>query len=238
MTPNLCQAPPNITSFTLPVITGAALVDSINPCAIAVLIILLETLLLTGGKNRALKVAGFFIIGVYLTYLVLGLGLYSALTFLPWDAIAFYFHKILGVLAIIIGLFNIKDFFFYGKGFLMEIPRTWRPKLGTFLHKTTNPLGAFVAGFIFTFFELPCTGGPYIFALGVLAKNVSRMTSFWLLLYYNLIFVLPLIIIAGLIYLGFLNIEHTARWREKNVKLLHFIAGLLMVVLGVWVFLS
>lgn len=233
-----CGVQHSITAFTIPVITGAALVDSINPCAIAVLIILLETLLLTEGKNRALKVASFFIVGVYLTYLVLGLGLYSALSCLPWETIALYFHKILGTLAVIIGLLNIKDYFFYGKVFLMEIPKSWRPKLGTFLHRVTTPGGAFISGLIVTFFELPCTGGPYIFSLGVLANEVSRFNAFWLLLYYNVLFVLPLIVIAGLIYFGFVNIEHTAKWRERNVKLLHLIAGIMMVALGVWVFVG
>lgn len=227
--------PPEIKCFTLPVITGAAFVDSINPCAIAVLLILLETLILTGGRNRALKVGLSFIFGLYLAYLIFGIGLFSVLSF---RSLAPYLHKAIGGLAILVGLLNIKDFFFYGKGFLMEIPRSWRPTLGSILRKAISPVGAFLIGFLVCLFELPCTGGPYIFALGILAKQTTKSLALLILLYYNLIFVLPLLLITGLVYFGYSTVERATEWKEKNIKLLHLIAGIIMFGLGIWVFLS
>jgi cytochrome c biogenesis protein CcdA len=228
----------NPSSLNFSVITLAALVDSINPCAIAVLLILLETLLLTDQRKKALKIGLIFILGLYITYFIFGIGLFSALSLEKIQQFAPYLHKIIGGLAILIGLFNIKDFFFYGKGFVMEIPRAWRPQLGAILRTVTSPIGALLVGAIVTLFELPCTGGPYIFALGYLSSITTCLKAIPIILYYNLIFVLPLLILTGLLVLGFANIESAHRWREKNVRLLHLIAGIIMLGLGIWVILS
>ncbi len=225
---------PEISSFAWPIITLAALVDSINPCAIAVLLILLETLILTQGKKSAVKVGLFFILGLYLTYLAFGLGFFQALAF---QKLAPYLHKIIGALALIIGLLNIKDFFFYGKGMLMEIPRSWRPKLGAVIRGATSPIGALIVGVIVTFFELPCTGGPYVFAVGYLASFKTCWQAIPILLYYNLIFVLPLLLLTGFIYFGWASVEKTEKWRTKNIKILHLLAGIIMLGLGLWLLL-
>jgi len=219
---------------TLPVITGAAFVDSINPCAIAVLLILLATLLATGDKKKALKTGIAFIFALYLTYFALGIGLIGILNL---SGFATIFHQFIGILAIVIGAFNIKDYFWYGGGgFVMEIPRSWRPKLKEMLSKATSPTAAFFIGIVVTLFKLPCTGGPYIFVLGLLSQNLSWVKEIPILLYYNLVFVFPLIIISGLIYFGYSSVEKADIWKEKNIKILHLVAGIVMIALGVLVY--
>jgi len=234
---SVCQIPnPVNLSPTFPVITGAAFVDSINPCAIAVLLILLATLLATGNKKKALKTGAAFILALYLTYFILGIGLIGVLNL---SGFASVFHQFIGILAIIIGIFNIKDFFWYGGGgFAMEIPRAWRPKLKEMLGKATSPISAFLIGIVVTLFELPCTGGPYMFVLGLLSQNMPWVKVIPILLYYNLVFVLPLIILNVLIYFGYSSVEGTQTWKEKNIRILHLVAGIIMVVLGIWVYWS
>lgn len=217
--------------ISLATIAGAAFVDSINPCAIAVLLILLSGLLLAGEKQRAMKAGFAFTASIYIIYFLFGLGLFSAL---QYTGLAYYFYKVVGFLAIIIGLLNIKDFFWYGAGgFVMEIPRSWRPRLKGLLQRVTSPLGAFLIGFIVCLFELPCTGGPYIFILGLLAEKATRATAIPLLLFYNLIFVLPLILITLLVFYGYTTVERATEWKERNIRILHLIAGIIMVVLGI-----
>lgn len=219
---------------TFPIITGAAFVDSINPCAIAVLLILLATLLSTKDKNKALKTGGAFILALYLTYFFLGIGFIGILNL---SGFATFFHQFIGILAIIIGIFNVKDYFWYGGGgFAMEIPKRWRPKLKELLSRATSPTAAFLIGVVVTLFELPCTGGPYIFVLGLLSQNLSWIKIIPILLYYNLVFVLPLIAISGLIYFGYSSVEKANLWKEKNIKTFHLIAGIIMIVLGFWVY--
>lgn len=233
----VCQAPthPQIITADFVAITAAAFADSINPCAIAVLLILLATILAAGERSKALKSGLAFVLALYLAYFLLGLGL---LSFLQLANLAGIFHKIIGSLAILIGIFNIKDFFWYGGGgFVMEIPRSWRPTLKKLLKRATSPPVAFLIGLVVTLFELPCTGGPYIFALGLLSNNYSWSTIIPILLYYNLIFILPLIAIILLIYFGLSTTQKADAWKEKNIRILHLITGIIMIALGVWVFL-
>ncbi|MEM2713993.1 MAG: cytochrome c biogenesis protein CcdA [Candidatus Pacearchaeota archaeon] len=223
-------------ALSIVTVIGAALADSINPCAIAVLLILLAALLASGNKRKTLKAGLAFTASIYIVYFLFGLGLFSALQF---SGLSYWFYKIIGILAIIIGLANIKDYFWYGGGgFVMEIPRRWRPKLKAMLNAVTSPIGAFVMGFVVCLFELPCTGGPYIFILGLLAEKTTMLTAIPILLLYNVFFVLPLLIITMLMYFGFASIESMSEWRERNIRLLHLIAGLIMLILGIIVVLG
>jgi len=222
-------------SFILTVI-GAALVDSINPCAIAVLLILLSVLLATGNRRKALIVGFSFILSIYVWYFLFGLGLFSALQV---SGLSYWFYKIVGLIAIIVGLANIKDYISYGAGgFVMEIPRSWRPTLKKILSGIITPIGAFIAGFIVCLFELPCTGGPYIFILGLLAEKTTFYAAIPILLIYNLFFVAPLILITLLLYFGFTTTEKANEWKERNLRLLHLIAGIILLVLGLAVVLG
>lgn len=233
---SFCQIPQTISEVSLWVITCAGLVDAINPCAIAVLLVLLGGLLVfkEQGKRRVLISGLSFIAALYLAYFLLGLGLVKTLQF---SGLAVVFHRLVGVLAIVLGLLNIKDFLWYGGGgFVMEIPRSWRPRMQKLLLKASSPLGAFLIGLAVTAFELPCTGGPYLFVLGLLCHKLSTTEITPLLLYYNLVFVSPLILLTLLIYLGYASIEKAIDWKERNLRLLHLVAGFLMLGLGVWVF--
>lgn len=213
-------------SLTIPIVVAAAAVDAINPCAFAVLIILMTAALSIADKKRALKFGLAFTISIYISYFLMGLGLFSAL---QAAGISHTFYIIVTILAVIVGLLNIKDYFWYGKGFLMEVPLSWRPSMKKILNSATSPFGAFVAGFAVSLFELPCTGGPYIVILGLLAKEVTKETGILYLLLYNLVFVSPLVLLSIIIYKGLSTTEQLEEIRQDKIRLLHLIAGLLML---------
>jgi len=234
---NTCSAlGNNIDSIDISLITGAALVDSINPCAIAVLLLLLGGLLALGDRKKALLAGASFIMALYLTYFTIGLGLWGTIQF---TGLGGWLHRIVGLIAIIVGLANIKDYFWHGGlGFVTEIPRRWRPWMKKILRNVTSPLGAFTAGIIVTLCELPCTGGPYIFVLGLLSNGYTLPPVIATLIYYNLIFVLPLIVIVLLMHFGYTNVARASKWQNRNLRLLHLVAGLIMLALGIWIFLN
>ncbi len=224
--------------MTLLAITGAAIVDSINPCAIFVLIVLLSSLLVmkTPGDRQIATCAASFVFSVYLAYLLIGVGLLYTVDFFGVSA---WLYRAVGILALFIGLLNIKDAFFFGAGgFIMEIPLRWRPALMKLLMKVSTPWGAFTAGFAVTLFEAPCTGGPYLFAIGLLAQNMEWGMIIPILLYYNLVFVLPLIIIAAVVIQGKVQVDKAEAWQKRNIKKFHLIGGLIMLGLGVWMVLK
>jgi cytochrome c biogenesis protein CcdA/glutaredoxin len=212
--------------LTIPLVISAAAVDAINPCAFAVLIILMTAALSIADKKRALKFGLAFAASIYISYFLMGLGLFSALQVV---GISHTFYIVVTILAIIVGLLNIKDYFWYGKGFLMEVPLSWRPKLKKILNSATSPFGAFLVGFLVSLFELPCTGGPYIVILGLLAKEVTRNTGILYLLLYNVVFILPLIVLSLIIYKGLSTTEKLEQIRQEKLRLLHLIAGLIML---------
>ena len=223
------------TKLTLWTILGAAFVDSINPCAIAVLLVLFSGLMISPKPGRLFRAALAFIVSIYLTYFLFGLGIVYTIHIAGVSA---WMTKIVGAVAILVGLANLKDFFWYGGGgFVMEIPRRWRPAMVNLIDRVTSPLGAFIVGIAVTLFELPCTGGPYFFVLGLLAKHTSWASIILILLFYNLIFVSPLIVLAILITKGFASTKVVTDWKDRNLRQLHLVAGLIMIALGVWVLL-
>jgi len=220
-------------SLTMPILIGAALVDSINPCEFAVLLILIATILASGNRKRALLTGLAYSASIFISYFLMGLGLYSVISSFGTPVV---FMKIIGGLAIIIGLFNIKDYFWYGKVFLMEVPLSWRPKLKSLVRSITGPLSAFLIGFIVSLFLLPCTSGPYIVILGMLGHGETFLRAVWLLVLYNFIFILPMIAISIGMYFG-MNVEKAEETRSKNLRLLHLIAGVIMIIMGLFLVL-
>jgi cytochrome c biogenesis protein CcdA len=221
----------NMTNvITIPAVIGAAVVDAINPCAFAVLIILITTILASGNKRRALLSGLAFSLSIFISYFLMGLGLYSAI---QASGLTHTFYSVIAVLAIIIGLFNLKDYLWYGKWFVMEVPMSWRPKLKALIKSVTSVPGAFLIGFVVSLFLLPCTSGPYIVVLGLLAHTTTRSHALVLLVLYNLIFVSPMILITGAVYFGLTTTEKAEEWRTKKLKTLHLIAGLIILGLGI-----
>jgi cytochrome c biogenesis protein CcdA/glutaredoxin len=217
-------------NLTIPAVISAAAVDAINPCAFAVLIILLTTILATKSRRRALFAGIAFTASIYISYFLMGLGIYSAINAAK---ITQSIYIIVAIFAIIIGLFNLKDYLWYGRWFIMEVPQSWRPALKTLIKSVTSIPGAFFVGFVVSLFLLPCTSGPYIVILGLLAETTTRDHAIILLLLYNLIFILPMIIITLAIYLGFTTTEEAEKWRQGRLKHLHLIAGAILLLLGI-----
>ncbi|MBR9679346.1 MAG: hypothetical protein GON13_03700 [Nanoarchaeota archaeon] len=217
-----------VTTLTLGALVAGAFLDSINPCEFAVLIILISTILLKGNKKTALKAGLAFASAIFIAYFLMGFGLFSVIQVFSLSNIIF---KGVGVLAIIVGLLNIKDFFWYGKGVLMEVPMSWRPHMKRLLKATTSPKGAFFTGLIVSVFLTPCTSGPYIVIIGLLASKTTMLGSIPLLILYNLIFIAPMVFLTLLFVKGF-STEKAERLRQKNLRLLHLVAGVLMLGLG------
>ena len=182
------------------------------------------------NRKKILKFGLAFISSIYICYFLFGLGLfYTIQTF----NLSFYLYKVIGILALLLGILNIKDYFWYGAGgFVMEIPKKWRPALYRVLNRITSPIGAFLVGFLVVLFELPCTGGPYLVILGLLAEKSTRMSAIPILLLYNFFFILPLLLITYLLYIGHTTINKMKDWKNRNVKLLHLIGGIIMLTLG------
>ncbi|MBW6451980.1 MAG: cytochrome c biogenesis CcdA family protein [DPANN group archaeon] len=215
-------------SITLPVIIISGLIDGINPCAFAVIIILLTYLKGIGNKKKMFVVGMTYIFAVYVTYFVAGLGLLSTFQF---AGITRSIFDISAILVIIFGLINLKDFFWYGKGISLEIPKQYKGTIHKYILKATIP-AALILGVLVSMFELPCTGGVYLAILGLLSNSMTQLSAIPYLLLYNFAFILPLIIIMIVMYKGY-DPKKIEDARKKERKWMRLMMGLLMVALGV-----
>ena len=217
-------------------LTTLALADSVNPCAIAVLAMILIAILIQDPKKRHKVLLGglAFVAAVFIGYLIYGIiiiQLFKTFAVLLREN-SYYIYSGLGILAMVFGALNIKDFFMYKKGSLgTEMPLFMRPKVKRITQKITSPAGAFIIGLLVTLFLLPCTIGPYIIASGILSELGTLAALPWLL-YYNLVFVIPMLIIVLLVYFGFTKVDQVSGWKDRNIKLLHLIAGILIFLVG------
>ncbi|MBI2105214.1 hypothetical protein HYT56_00070 [Candidatus Woesearchaeota archaeon] len=206
-----------------------ALVDSINPCAIGVLILLISVMLATKqSRSRMFLLSSLYIGTVGLIYFLAGLGLVQFLHAIPLVVV-----MILSISAALVliagGLIEIKDCFWYGRGISLHIPE----KAVKTIHKMSKKVSIFgiiFLGFFVAAVELPCTGGPYLAITLLLAQNFNA-TAVLLLALYNVIFVLPLIIIVGIILLGG-KIYDVKRWKMKYRGYMRLAIGLVLIFLA------
>jgi len=221
-------------------IISLALIDAVNPCALAVMTMVLVSMLLHNPKNKRNVLLGglSFTLAVFILYFLYGLIMIQFFSHLIPETGKFtnYIFKGFGALAILLGLLNLKDFLNYSPGSLgTEMPMSMRPKVKLLTKKMTSPKGAFIVGLFVTFFLLPCTIGPYIIASGKLSLLNFFQTIPWLIVY-NLIFVVPMILITFLIYLGVSTVQNVSGWKERNIKYLHLIEAIILIFLGIAMF--
>jgi len=217
-------------SLTIPAVVLAAAADSVNPCTFAVLVLLLGTLLVAGKRGKVLQAGLAFIAAIYISYFLMGIGIFSAI---QAAGVQRPFVIAVSGLAILLGLWNMKDYFAYGKWFTIEVPDRWRPLVKRITSSVVSVPGAFAIGVLDSLFLLPCSSGPYIAILALLSKTTTRSQGIGLLLFYNLIFILPLLIITGAVHFGYTTTARAERWRSARLGKLHLISGVVMLLLGV-----
>lgn len=222
-------SPTRRTEISIPLIVVSGLVDSINPCAFAVMIFLLTFLLqVSSDRKRVVKAGLAYIASVYATYFLSGIGFLSVVQLMGVTGIVV---KASAVVAILAGLVNIKDYFWYGKGFTLKIPDSKKETIERWVHKANVP-GAIVLGVLVALFELPCTGGVYLAILALMADTLTQASAVMYLLLYNFMFVAPLIAILALV-LGGMKSEHIESWRQSKKNFMKLAMGILLVSLGV-----
>ena len=217
----------------IPILIGAAVIDSINPCAFGVLIFLLAYLVKTSKSKNKLLIHGLvYIFAVFLTYLLAGILLLPIISGLGRISLSLY--AIIGSLVILAGLLELKDFFWYGKGPSLTLLPGASKRIKMYTNRISgNIASAFLLGVFVALVELPCTGAVYLAILSVMSlSGVDATTVGWLIVY-NIIFVLPLIVILFAFYKG-LSAEKIEEWRKKNRAWMRLAIGLVLLLLGSW----
>ncbi len=181
-----------------------------------------------GSMHRLLLLGSLYIGAIFLTYLIAGLGLIYFLSNVPLY-VAEYLALLVGTFVIAAGLLEIKDFYWYGKGFSLQIPPVFAEMIHKYSKNVTVP-GVILLGAFISAVELPCTGAPYLAIITLLSLNFDAY-AFGLLVLYNIIFVMPLIIIL-LLVAGGMKVSKIKKWKQANKGYMRFAIGFMLIGLG------
>ena len=219
--------------WLLPLVGISALIDSINPCAFSILILTIAFLFSIGKlRSKIFQIGGFYVLGIFLVYILIGLGILQTLHLFNTPH---FMAKVGAWLLIALGSINLINEFFPAFPIKLRIPHFVHRKMATLMEKGSIPT-AFVLGGLVGLCEFPCTGGPYLMVLGLLHDQATYIYGLGYLLLYNLIFVLPLVIIL-FIASDKLLIEKVQAWQQKERTLMRFGGGIAMIILGLIIFL-
>ncbi|MEK7543066.1 MAG: cytochrome c biogenesis protein CcdA [Patescibacteria group bacterium] len=219
-------------TLSFPIVTIAALLDSINPCALSVLLLTIAFLFSLGkARGSIIRIGLIYILGIFIVYLLIGLGVLQALTFF---GVPKFVGKIGAVILIAFGALDIVQGIFPKFPIQFSIPKSAHPKLAVFIEKGSIP-AALILGGLVALYEFPCTGGPYLFILGLLHDAGTYVSGFAWLMLYNIVFVAPLVIVLMIASSETLYRKFET-WKKGNMKKAGFAASFGMIILGFIIF--
>lgn len=216
----------------LPAVVVTGLVDSVNPCAFAVILLLLAFLFtLRQSRTRILQLGLVYIGMIFLVYFSIGLGLLRAVR-LSGDP---HFVARAGTwLLIVLGAINLVEYFFPNFPIKLHMPKIAGARTQDLIKQATLP-ATVAAGLLVGLCTFPCSGGIYVSIITLLN---AKTTLNWGLAYlglYNILFVLPLI--AILLMVGNrASAKAWARWEREHALRIRLWYGLIMVGLGLAMF--
>lgn len=217
----------------MPALIGiAALIDSVNPCAFSILFLTVAFLFsLNKGRRKIVEAGLAYIFGIFLTYTLIGLGVLKVLSFFN---IPNLMSKVGATAIIAFGVVGLINEFFPNFPIKLKIPKIAYGEIAKLVEKATIP-AAFFLGFVVGLFEFPCTGGPYLFVLGLLHDQSNFYRGLIYLIFYNFIFVLPLLI-ALIISVNRKVLDAMDKVRRAETKQARIWIAVIMIVLGALIF--
>jgi len=230
-------------SFSVFTIMAAGLIDGLNPCAFATLIFFISYLSSTKRNEKQILLIGIsFVLGVFITYLLLGVGILRGIETANETAfISMIIYPIAGVVAFIFGTYSVYDYTKIKKGktreMVLKLPKRIKEIIHWIIHKQANikyfTVFAFFTGALISTFEFVCTGQVYlptiIYIMGI---PDYKMQAFGYLVLYNIMFIVPLILIFLAAYFG-VSDKRLKGILKKHVGLIKILTAMMFFVLGV-----
>jgi len=233
----------NNTRVTTLAIFFAGLLDGINPCAFTVIILLISYLTLQMRSLNSIFLSGlFFILSVFITYFLIGIGIFKfikALTVFPLISLIFNFF-LAGIL-VILAFLSIFDFAKAVKGkpdeMILKLPaflqRSIRQNIRESMKNYTVVLISIILGATVSIIELVCTGQVYFPIIGFMVQNRdTRISGIYYLLLYNLSFIIPLLSMFLLVYFG-VSSKKIGDFFGKHIPLVKLMFAVLFLVFAV-----
>jgi cytochrome c biogenesis protein CcdA len=229
-------------------VIAGGLLDGINPCAFTTLIFLLSYLALVGRRGKQLIQSGLsYSLGVFTVYFLIGIGLFEIVrklsVFTMMSAVLSYG---MAAIALILGSLSIYDYFKLRAGKTKEVKLQlssyWKKRIHSSIRtqarSTTYITASFGLGFLIGLFEFPCTGQVY-FPIILVIRSISeyRMQAVLYLLLYNLLFIIPLIVVFAVVYWG-ISSERLAQIARKRMALIKLFMAIFFFAIALFLLAS
>lgn len=236
-------------SFGVLTVAFAGLVDGLNPCAFATLVFFISYLALSGRQGKeVLAVGAAFTAGVFLAYLAVGLGFYQVLELLGdvLTTLGRWVYGLTGVFCAGLAVFSFLDFLKARRGEIgdmsLNLPHALRMRINAVIrrgrHSRMFVLGSFFTGVVVSFLELACTGQVYLpTIIFVMSQPDLRVRAVAFLVLYNLLFILPLVVVFIMAYYG-TGSKQLTRFLEEQAPAVKLGMTILFTALAGWLIYS
>lgn len=219
-------------TWLLPLVTFAALLDSIHPCSFSILLITIAFLFsMQLSRKKILQIGAVYIAGIFASYLLIGL---SILRVLHLFNTPHFMGKLGAGLLIVFGLVNILNYLFPNFPFKLRLPAAAHAPMSRLIDKASIP-AAFALGGLVGICQFPCLGGPYLMVIGLLRDQVTYLVGLGYLVFYNLLLVIPLFVVL-MIASDKALVEKIQKKQEQERSLTKIGGGIVMVVFGILIY--
>lgn len=223
---------------SFPLVTIAGIADGINPCAIGMMVMLLGYLLVFAKKPKeVIKIGLVYVSTIFVTYLMIGLVFYSFVTQIQQLVSINIVNKVVGGVLGIASLIMLKDVVWPDSPIHLRIPGASKEKLMGLIEKVSVP-GVIALGVLVTVLETPCSLPLYVGTATVLSNSgLAWPIIVAYFLYYNFLFVLPLLVVLFMVWRGKKVVE-LKEWEHKAEKWMKLSLGALLLLMSGWLLLS
>ncbi|MDD1627722.1 MAG: NrdH-redoxin [Methylococcaceae bacterium] len=224
----------------LPLFTLAmGLLDGFNPCSLWVLILMISLLAPMNNRLRMFAIAGTFVAVEGLAYFMFMAAWLNLFLLIGLSRIS---EIVIAVIALLAGMINLKDFWFYGRGVSLSIPDAAKPDIYARMRRilqaqnlTGALIGAVVLAILVQIVEFMCTSGfPALYTRILTLKQLDSMSYYGYLLLYNLAYMFDDVIILAI---GIITLSQR-RLQEKEGRWLKLISGMVMVGLAIYLMVA
>jgi len=234
--------------WSLSAVLVAGFIDGINPCAFATIIFLVSYLTFAGKKGREILLYGIvFTSGVFIAYLLVGMGLMTFLHQLSsFPLISKGVYLFIAFFALVLGIISLYDYILFRRGqvakWKLQLPMGLKKKIHEIIREQARfkggLLATFGAGFIIAVCTVICTGQVYLPTIGfVMGIPELRKNAIFNLILYNIMYIVPLVGIFVLTFFGvtseklaFMTKKHTGTVKLLTAMLFLALAGLLFLL--------
>jgi len=245
-------------SFGVLAILVAGLIEGLNPCALATLVFFISYLTMMGRTRREILWVGMGFTGAgFITHLLLGFGI---LSFVQQFSIFPLFSRIIFLatfaLSLFLGIFSLYDYAQVKRGrpakMTLQVPDSLKRRIHRIIRAREGDLeagkevktrrfllAAVVIGFIVTLLQSTCTSQVYLPTI-LFVTNIPtlRGSAVLYLVLYNIIYILPLVVIFAIVYwgttsqqLGFFLQRRTSTIKLFTALFFFILAGILLIIL-------